>query len=747
VTASARKSADRIFASAVVKAGYATREQVESCLAALRPGEPGKRLPDVLIERGLLSAAQVDGLLRSLHAFLADCPSCGRRRYLPEGTDPQRPCSRCREEKERGVSFPAQVAHLRILRRLSGDADVGVYKAFHTSLDRIVAVELFSPEAVGRRREEVARALKGARAIARIDHPNVVRVFHVGQHQGWRFVEMEYVDGLPLSQVLRARTLLPVDEAADIARQVGKALQAIHEMGLVHGEVRPDKILVRKGRMVKLTGFGRSGGAAVASEASLDELIYTAPEVLRGESLEMRSDIYSLGVVLFRALTGRLPFETSNRAELIRRQCVEEPPDPCGLNHNVPRMLGDVVLRMLSKHTAARFAGAAELVAALDSATAATAGPRLGHLRCGELQALYPITAEPLLIGRGPECSIVLRDERASRRHARVFLKEREIPVADLRAAAAVAGAGTLALRGREVIVEDLKSRNGTRVNGEKIASRVLVPGDVLRIGREYFVFLVPGMPLPREARDAAGWLRGTLPDGGRVELPITDVPVLIGSVGEADVQVKAGNVPDIAAQIVATASGVQFTDLTVDRPEPVVLPPGSAVAVGPVRMSFSASRRAAASGGGAGDEFAPFLEPAEAVGPSLLEALAAEAERLEKMAAAEKAAMPSAAGAAGGVRGAGVYLTARSGPRAGETIPLGSDEILLGSAEDCAIRLADATVLGHQARIVFHDGDHVIEDMGGGCGVRVNGLRVRRQALKPGAIVKIGASEFLVHL
>jgi len=745
------ESADRLFGKAVLKAGYATQSEVESCLAQLRPDAPGKRLPDILLERGILSPKQVAELLRGLRAFLADCPSCGRRRYLPLGSDPRRLCSNCRQAKEKGRATtppPTQVAYLRILRRLAGDAESGVYKAFHTALDRIVALKLFSPEVVASRRDDVLQALKGARVAARLDHPNIVRVFNVGIHEGWHFVEMEYVDGLPLSQILRARKVIPVDEAADIVRQVGKALQAIHEMGLVHGDVRPEKILVRKARVAKLTGFGRSGGvgaAKVAPDASLDELFYTPPEALRGEALETRSDIYSLGMVLFRAVTGRLPFETANRVELIKRQCLEDPPDPCEVNHNVPRMVGDIILRMLSKYPAGRFAGAAAFVAALDSATAGRAGPRLGQLRRGDIQALYPITAEPLVIGRGPECSIVVRDERTSRRHARVFLKDREIQAGDLHGLGTAAGAGTLALRGREVIVEDLKSRNGTRVNGEKVLSRVLVPGDVLRIGREHFVYLVPGMPVSRGTRDAVGWLHGTMTDGSRIELPVTELPLLIGAMAEANLPIKSAGVPDIAAQVVATPRGVRFTDLTADLPEPVSIVHGAAITIGPVRLSFSQSRRAGVPGGEAPDAPPPFLGPAEPGGPSLLEALAAEAERLDKL--AEKPAGRGSNVASPAVRGATAHLTARSGPREGQTFPLGTEEVLIGSNKECAIHLTDPGVSARHARIVFLNGDFVVEDLGGGSGVRVNGQRVRRQALKPGDTLRIGASEFLMHL
>ena len=793
-------SVDRIFAKAVLKAGFASRETVAVCRNALTKSEEAshsKRLPDVMVERGVLTDEQVHEILKVLRAALVTCPECGRRRYVRPDRDPLRPCRQCRyarqavEEPLRGASeaspaptgppapdgdaaepgesageqraadsakMPRAIAHLRLLRRIAGNDEAGLYKAFNTSLDQIVAVEVFSPVMAHREPALVDGLLKGARVTARLAHRNLVRVSHVGKEADRPFIEMEFVDGLNLAQLLRTRSPLPVDQLVPIVMQVGDALKAVHGAGLIHGSVTLENVILGRGHVVKLTGFGLAAGAVQRplppmERTTLEAVAGLAPEALLGGPVDARSDIYSLGVVFFRAATGRLPYAAESAVDFVAREGWSQPRDPCALNPRLPRVLGDIILRMLAREPASRFAGAQAFLAALESATTVEGGPRLGQLKDGEVVAMYPITSEPLVIGREPGCSIMLADERVSRRHTRVSMRARTVDVDDVYALGPWAGLGRLTLRGREVAAEDLKSSNGTRINGHRVSGKVLLPGDTMCVGAFHFVYLVPGMPVKRDASRAVGWIRGRMPDGAAVEKPVTEVPILVGRLAEADVSIQGRGIADVTAQIVATADGAQMTDLTAGSSEPVQLADGQVLEFGPVRLTYRRSSAVAPRGSGLGDmrvEGGLGL----AGGERLTDLLAAEAERAEMLVGMEGAPRDAAATQAlptadtAGSEASAWRITARSGPCDGQTFAIGGrEEILIGSGADCGISLADALVSERHARVVRREGDMVMENLGGKDGVMINGRRIKKRPLKPGDVITIGSTEFLVHM
>ena len=376
-------------------------------------------------------------------------------------------------------------------------------------------------------------------------------------------------------------------------------------------------------------------------------------------------------------------------------------------------------------------------------------GPCLASLHKGEFGEFHFLTRGPITLGRGKECDIVVGDKRASRRHTRISTQERAIEAADFYETAAWSGAARDALKGAEIVVEDLESRNGTRVNGMRVTSHTFMPGDILRIGHNCIVFLLPGMPVTRAHSNALGWVHGLTLDGKPVRLPVTRVPLLLGRAELADVRITTSGTPHLAAQVVASPKGAVFTDLTGDLPRMRLLRDGEEFAVGSQNLHFSIENPdATADAAGYVDDPEIASWNAEVTGLDLREVLEAEAERANDEAGGEKIpGRPTARPVIAGQAPRNVCITARSGPCKGETFLVGMGDTVIGRMRNTGIYLNDTLVSRRHAGISRRNGALVIEDLGSENGTLVNGEAVQQRVLQPGDIVRIGASEFLVHL
>jgi serine/threonine protein kinase len=257
-----------------------------------------------------------------------------------------------------------------VIESLLGEGGMGkVYRARQGSLDRWVALKVLSrPQG---NPDFVKRFYHEARAAARLVHPNIIQVYTVGEHEGYPYFAMEYVEGADLAALFRLHpeNLTP-DEVVEIARCVAKALAVAVEFGVVHRDIKPGNIMVTKSGLVKVMDFGLAkrvdtemaltqAGALVGTPA------YMAPEQGMGKAVDVRSDIYSLGCVLYECLCGRPPFVADNVASLIYKHAYE-PPEP--LSHyreGLPAGLEALCLKMIAKDPAARFSSPAELLSAL----------------------------------------------------------------------------------------------------------------------------------------------------------------------------------------------------------------------------------------------------------------------------------------------------------------------------------------------------------------------------------------------
>jgi len=201
-----------------------------------------------------------------------------------------------------------------------------VYRADDLTLDQPVALK-FLPEAISGHADTLSRFRNEVRVARQVSHPNVCRVYDVGEIEGFVFLSMEYVDGEDLGSLLRRIGRLPPDKALEISRKLCAGLAAAHEKGVLHRDLKPSNVMLDSRGHVLLTDFGLAGLADQISGAEVRNgtPAYMAPEQLSGKEVTARSDIYSLGLVLYELFTGKRPFEAETLDALVRKQTDSKP--------------------------------------------------------------------------------------------------------------------------------------------------------------------------------------------------------------------------------------------------------------------------------------------------------------------------------------------------------------------------------------------------------------------------------------
>jgi beta-lactam-binding protein with PASTA domain/predicted Ser/Thr protein kinase len=355
----------------------------------------------------------------------------------------------------------------KVLNRIGSGGMADVYCAEDLQLGRRVALKLLYRR-FAEDEEFVERFRREASSAAGLQHPNVVAVFDRGEFDGTYYIAMEFLEGRSLKQLVRQEGALDPDRAIDLVIQILKAARFAHRRGIVHRDIKPHNVIVDDEGRAKVTDFGiaRAGASDMTETGSImGTAQYLSPEQAQGHPVDARSDLYSIGVVLYELLTGRVPFDAESAVTIALKQVSEEPVPPSHYNPAVSDQLEDVVMRALQKDPAFRFADAEEFIVALEQARGIPPGT-------GEYTRVAPHTGTyPGLPGAVAEL------EEADRRNLRwlwwlllllaligigigayVLLTPKKVAVPDVVGRKSATAAQILQNQGFEVNVENVRS-------------------------------------------------------------------------------------------------------------------------------------------------------------------------------------------------------------------------------------------------------------------------------------------------
>ncbi|HSP13304.1 MAG TPA: protein kinase [Thermoanaerobaculia bacterium] len=268
------------------------------------------------------------------------------------------------------------LGYYRMIEKIGAGGMGEVWKAEDTRLGRTVAIKILPPN-IASDQEAIARMRREARTAAQINSPNIATIYSFEEIGARLFIVMEYVEGEPLSKLI-ARGAMPEAELCRIGREVAEALAEAHGKGIIHRDIKPDNIIV-SGRRVKVLDFGIAKQVTPTAGSNdptayltqqgmiIGTVQYMSPEQALGKALDARTDIFSLGIVLYQAATGRLPFQGDTATETITKIVRDEPADPGTLNRSLSPGLAKIIGRCLRKPREQRFESAADLARVLET--------------------------------------------------------------------------------------------------------------------------------------------------------------------------------------------------------------------------------------------------------------------------------------------------------------------------------------------------------------------------------------------
>lgn len=389
---------------------WITTDQLAECLSLQRRMMGHNLHPnigDVLVQKGYLEEDQVRLILKEQGKTLLKCPQCGSKYNVTGAEDKDKvknlSCRRCGTAlvpAGRTVVVSADedidVSKIKKLQKASavavspilktGDVIGGckiesligqggmsrIYKATQETLDRTVAVKVLPPY-LADDKKLMNRLIKEAKALARLEHPNIVQILDFGHERNQYYMIMQFVHGKTVSTLLAEYGRLPPAESARIIKETAKALDYAHRRDILHRDIKPGNIMVMPDDFVKLLDFGLTKSTHSTTDLTTEGMVigtvhYMSPEQAAGVPLDNRSDLYSLGATWYEMLAGKPPFEGENPWAVLLKHQNEPPEEVRSHSRKVPRKLARIVMRLLEKRAEKRYQTAGELVAAIEKA-------------------------------------------------------------------------------------------------------------------------------------------------------------------------------------------------------------------------------------------------------------------------------------------------------------------------------------------------------------------------------------------
>ena len=240
-----------------------------------------------------------------------------------------------------------------------------VYKAKCHVLNRYVAVKVLRDEFTTDE-EFIKRFAAEAQSAASLTHPNIVSIYDVGHEDNLYYIVMELIKGKTLKQIINEDGKLPWKWSLNIASQIASALETAHRNKIIHRDIKPHNIIITEDGIAKVTDFGIakvvSNSTITAFGATIGSVHYFSPEHAKGGYTDEKSDIYSLGVVMYEMLTGQVPFDADTAVSVALKHMQEEPIEPMELNPDIPKAVNDIIMKAMQKDTGLRYQSATEML-------------------------------------------------------------------------------------------------------------------------------------------------------------------------------------------------------------------------------------------------------------------------------------------------------------------------------------------------------------------------------------------------
>ncbi len=371
-----------------------------------------------------------------------------------------------------------------------------VYKAISKRDGQVVAIKVLH-HSDPYLRDKFKKEIELGRTLR---HPHIVRVYGGGESQGVWYIVMEFMEGGTLRDRMYPGRPYPLDQVIAIAGQICDALQYAHQMGVYHRDIKPENIFFSTTEEVKLGDFGIARIAQSVTQTASGWLIgtplYMSYEQAKGQPIDGRSDLYSLGVVLYELATGYCPFVAENPLVILDKHIQERPIPPSQINPNIPRYIEQAILRALEKDPTRRFQTAEEMARALGYTAPMHGGEAIQPMIAPPLPTGMPVTISPVATGAVPAPSLPPQPRLLKLVRFDGIEIPLSGPVTVLNRRTVNPGDGEISREHARIVqrggyywIEDMGSTNGTFVNGLRIFSpQVLQPGDEIRLGQTKLV-------------------------------------------------------------------------------------------------------------------------------------------------------------------------------------------------------------------------------------------------------------------